>query len=111
MGTTLNIIKGNTVPIAVWFEGVDLTGGKVYFTCKKDVKDTDANAVFQKIIVSHSDPTNGKTTFELSATDTDEMEAGKVYRYDCTTILSNGKIYTLAPGKINCVTRITQAMS
>jgi len=49
---------------------LDITGWTIYFTVKQNMNDTDANAVINKKITTHSDPTNGKTLITLTNTET-----------------------------------------
>lgn len=49
----------------------DITGWTVYMTVKKTMELTDANAIINKKITSHSDAINGLTQIELENTDTD----------------------------------------
>jgi hypothetical protein len=75
----------------------DITGWTVYFTCKENMADIDDNAKIKKDITIHSDPTNGKTLIELTASDTNLIGS---YHYDIkykddednTGILYRGRI-------------------
>lgn len=63
--------QGSTKPYTLNFKkngnAIDITGWTIYFTVKKSVSDSDAEALINKKITNHSDPTNGKTLIELTA--------------------------------------------
>lgn len=78
---------------------VDLTGATVYFTVKADKDDLDASAVIQKIVTTHSDPTNGETTITIDSADTTGIsmptDSDTVdYYYDIQVTLASGTVYT-----------------
>ena len=75
-------------------EPVDLTGGKVCFTVKKDIDDpgakitkTSDNALEIEILTPAED---GKATIHLVSDDTINCEPGK-YFFDVWVVLSSGK--------------------
>lgn len=49
----------------------DITGWTIIFMVKKNLTDSDAEAVINKTITAHSDPTQGKSLIRLNPTDTD----------------------------------------
>ena len=62
---------------------VSLVGATVYFTVKVESWDTnmtDSDALIKKTITTHSNPTQGITTFTIDDADTN-IDAGK-YNYD-----------------------------
>lgn len=75
-----NFYRGDTVSYAMTFTtnsvAMDITGATIWFTLKKSRNDTDAQAVLQKELTSHSDPTHGITTMSLTSTDTNIPWAG-----------------------------------
>jgi len=78
----LEITKATTKAYELQFREdgapVDITGWSVYFTVKTNMKDLDASAKINKIITTHSEPTNGKTLIELTTDDTN-IDAGNYY--------------------------------
>jgi hypothetical protein len=75
----------------------NITGWTVYFTIKTHLTDLDVNALIRKEITSHTSPTSGITTINLSAL---EMElAVGVYYYDIQILTLENKIYTIQKGK------------
>ena len=58
---------------------VNITGYTVYFTVKRNINDTDAEALISKTITSHTTPISGITTLTLSQTDTDLVPRNYVY--------------------------------
>ena len=88
---------------------IDITEWVVYFTAKSAMKDTDDDAVIEKDIgyeqvISHSDPTNGKTLIELSATDTN-LEGN--YYYDVKYKNPDGDVGILFQGRIKFTRTVT----
>lgn len=95
----IQFYRENTVNINLTFPGVDLTGATVYFTVKPDFDDdqSDASALIQKDVTSHSDAVNGGTVVSLTPADT-SVEAGK-YVYDIKLKKSTGEQTTVNVGK------------
>lgn len=58
----------------------DITGWTIFFTLKKNQDDSDDDAVIQKDITSHTDPTQGETEFSLANAETDPLQG--IYYYD-----------------------------
>ena len=85
---------------------LDITGSTVYLTVKTNIDDTDANAVFQKIVTSHTDPTNGATTIEVEPSDTSSEEPSEPF-YDIQITQSTGKISTVMTGNYVLTRQIT----
>lgn len=89
---------------------IDITEWVVYFTVKSAMKDTDDEAVIEKDIgdesgaTSHSDPTNGKTLIELSATDTN-LEGN--YYYDVKYKDDSDNVGILFQGRIKFTRTVT----
>lgn len=75
-----------------------IDGWTVYYTVKEKKGDSDANAKINKKITSHSDPTNGETLIELSASDTDLDPKAYYYSIDYKT--SDNEIGILFEGKV-----------
>ena len=69
------IIRGKPETWVFNFD-IDITGYTILFKIKKNMSDTDANAIFSKTITTHSDPTNGTTSFEQTAQETNDIENG-----------------------------------
>ncbi len=70
MDNILEINRGDDHILEFTFEDedglpLDLTGKTVVFMIKRRVKDLDSDALYTTTIVTHSDPTNGKTTDTL----------------------------------------------
>lgn len=110
MNTSLNIFRGDDVTIKVTVKdsdgnAIDITGYTFWLTAKKQEDDTDANAVMQKEVTSHTDEENGKTAIELSNSDTDvDVES---YYYDIQMKDDSDKITTLVKGTMNVKQDIT----
>lgn len=108
-----NFYRGDTRDYALTFTSnsvaYNITGATVWFTLKKDRNDADSEAVLQKSISSHSDPTNGKTTLSLTSTDT-AIEAGR-YFYDFQIKTASGSIITFLSGTVDVLEDVTRTTS
>ena len=90
---------------------IDITGHELWFTMKKAVDDTDANAVLQKQIVfpAGTDSENGTGALTLNSDETGAIEPG-VYLYDVQKVIPGSPpvVATLMSGKINILPDITR---
>ena len=84
---------------------IDITGWIIFFTVKRDLDDTDDEALIKKDITSHTDPTNGQTRIHLTNDDTDLIGS---YYYDIQVKKSDGTIITILEGAITFKKDITQ---
>jgi len=96
---------------------------KAWFTVKKRYFDTDAQAIFQKIITASSVANQGVISddgasdtvagvlFVLGASDTVLLKPSAEYVYDIQVITSAGKLYTPETGVIVALPGITAATS
>jgi len=69
-------IKGDTYPIDIQIldsddVAINLTGSTVFFTVKRNIEDTDAQALISKSVTSHSSPTTGETSIPILASEAD----------------------------------------
>jgi len=60
----IQIVDSDNVP-------VDLTGSTVFLTVKRNIEDTDAEALLATSQTTHISPTEGITSFTLTAANTD----------------------------------------
>lgn len=72
MAGTVIFKSGDTETITATFVtsagvAVNITGKTVKFTVKKSLEDTDAEAIYSTSVTSHSNPTAGVTSKEISA--------------------------------------------
>lgn len=110
--TTLNleIYRGDTYSWQFNFtsSGVveDITGWTVYLTVKRVYTDTDANAIIQKIVTSHTDPIHGITQLALSHSETNALPVG-VWLYDIQVKTAADEIYTVYAGQFKILADIT----
>jgi len=96
----LKILKGNTKKYTLIFRNKDKTypnisSWTVYFTVKKNLADSYANAKIKKVITQHTNPTRGQTAIMLTSIDTDLLGS---YLYDIT--VKNNEMTTILMGKI-----------
>jgi len=108
--TNLEVTRGDTKSYQLKFKdengnAVDITGWTVYFTVKRKVNDTDANAVIVKNVTSHTDASAGETVIALSCTDTNLI--GNYY-YDIQFKTDDDSITTPLEGTITFKKDITQ---
>lgn len=78
LANILEVPRGDTPSIHLIFADendnpIDLTGSTIYFTVKRDWRDEDSEAIFQKIISSFEDPESGEFDIELTASDTETV--------------------------------------
>ena len=102
-------IKGDTDPLNVTIRyksgGIfDLTGCIVFFTVKRNIQDADTKALISKNITSHTDPTNGKTSITLLASDVDYV--GDFF-YDLKVKTSGGIITSVFKDSFCLVDHVT----
>lgn len=100
-GTTYSIGVG---PVKKNGTVVDITGSTIYFTVKADEYDSsidDSTAIISKTVTTHSDPTNGISSIQLTPDDTfyqqgttTPIEPGE-YHYSIFINLSDGSRYKL----------------
>lgn len=57
----------------------NITNWTVWLTIKDNLSDDDVDALIQKEVTSHSDPTNGETQITLTSTDLDGLRGYKYY--------------------------------
>lgn len=83
---TITVNRGTTYSIVVTYQvdgvAVDITGATILFTVKSvesDTDATDATALVQKNVTSHSDPTHGISTITLTPANTRDIEPGNYY--------------------------------
>lgn len=108
----LSIIKGNSKNYRLKFEltsgePVDITDYTVFFTVKKNVNQTDSQAIIAKTNTVHSDPTNGVTIISVTTSDSN-VQPG-VYLYDIGYVNSAGTSKkTTDPEKFEVIGNVTR---
>lgn len=85
----------------------DLTGWTFWLTVKNDLADSDADAVIQKTVTSHTNPQAGKTRISLAASDTKPLSG--LYEYDIQEETDTGAKRTLVRGNIYFSAEVTQS--
>jgi len=86
---------------------IDITGATIFFTVKENETDADADALISKDITSHTDPTAGKTSIDITAADTNDLDPGTYY-YDIQYKSALGKIATIEKGNFTILADITR---
>lgn len=77
----------------------DISGWTFWLTVKENRGDTDADAIIQEKVTSHTDAANGETEIVLADDDTSELD-GKKY-YDIQAKKADDTIQTLFKGRIS----------
>jgi len=86
-------------------DAIDITGWTIWLTFKENINDLDSQAVIQKKITQHINPTQGESSVHLSGSDTTTL-LGR-YFYDVQVKLINGYIKTVATGFVVVVQEVT----
>lgn len=104
--TKLSMVRGDTLAFGVVIDGLDQDLDTAYFSCKKNIDDTEY--VFQKSLSDGiSKVETGKYRVRVAPADTSEAELGDYY-YDLQ-IGVNSDIYTVLRGKLIIEYEITEA--
>ncbi len=106
----LSLIRGNSKNYRLCFQTtsgdpIDITGYTVFFTVKKNVNQSDDEAVISKTVTNHLNPTNGVTLIEITTTESD-IPPG-VYLYDIGYSKDNYKM-TSDPEKFIVIGNVTR---
>ena len=91
---------------------INITGHELWFTLKRKVTDSDANAVFQKKVVfpANSESEGGIGTLTLDSTETGAIDPG-IYHFDIQKVIPENPpvVATLMSGKITVLQDITRS--
>jgi len=100
--TEISTYKGDTLGIDLQVNnedgtGFDLDGSTVYFTAKKEINDTDADAVISyETTTEFSSTTTGLVAITIPATTMDDLDG--CYVYDIQVKFSDGTVFTPLTG-------------
>lgn len=108
------LYRGDTLTLSLSFKDsagdpLDITGWKLYLTIKKNITDTDDDAVVSMEEDTHSDPTGGITSFKVPAADTHDL-LGRHY-YDIQVKRPNGDISTIVNSTMIFLEDVTRRVS
>ena len=84
---------------------IDLTSSTVFFTVKRKVTDTDAEAIIKKETSAFDDPLTGVAIISLAPADTTDLSG--VYSYDVQLKDNDGNISSSDKGKFIILRDIT----
>jgi hypothetical protein len=104
---SLSIYQGDTATMVFRFKdgagvAVPLTGKTLTVTAKRSLEDTDAEAVFQKAVTSHTDTAGGVTSVSVTSADTASL--GNLW---IDAVLSGGgDVRTLFVGSLTIARRV-----
>jgi hypothetical protein len=112
---TISIVRGTTRKIPITYKKglFPITGFTYWFTVRDEIPatsvsaDTDAKIAKRQLPADLTDPENGKTTIELTPTDTN-IDTGK-YIYDIQYKTDTGEIYSSGIGQFIIEPDITRA--
>jgi len=111
----IQIYRGDTAEFAIYCKRgtsrADITGGKLYFTVKSSIQDSDTSALIKKDSAGNGitiiTPTLGKAKLQLLPSDTDTLSIG-TYVYDVQLKTSDGEIHTLFSGGFELLADVTR---
>ena len=111
----LTFIRGDTVDRSISFKDqnqdpIDISGWVIYFTIKKNRKDSDDNAIYKQDITSHIDPTEGTTRLFIADSITEDWPIGSWY-YDLQVKKSDDTIRTVLLNSCEIIEDITRRTS
>lgn len=109
----LQIVRGDDKVYSIQFKDdlenpIDITGWTVFFTVKREFKDTDTNALIKKTITTHTDALNGITEIKLIPTDTNWV--GNFY-FDIQVKKVDNSIHTVMIGTVEFIKDVTNRTS
>ncbi len=109
-GVTIDMVRNDNRTFTLTFTdangaAIDITGYTCFFTVKAAMADLDAAAKISKTWTTHSDPTNGITTFALVPADTTALSG--MYYFDIQVKDLSSKIYTPMIGYFNVIEDVT----
>lgn len=119
MATALSMTRGDSATFQVSISGLTssgLTGCTLYFTAKRDISDTDANAQFQKsttgggitVTQAGNATTPGIANVALVPADTSSLAAYVVVlQWDCALVDASGNHTTVAQGTLTVTPDVT----
>ena len=90
---------------------IDITGWKIYFTMKKSLTQSDAEADLKEDTEEHDDPENGLTSIHLSNGQTDTLGSSELptdYFYDIQVKKTDGSVLTVISGIIKVLADVTR---
>jgi hypothetical protein len=111
----IEIIRGDDVAINATFKddagvAINITGYTVFFTVKDNYTSTDdTGALISKTITSHSAPTLGQTTINITNTDSNLAEGD--YFYDFQLKDTSSKIASTQRGSLSIILDVTRRTS
>jgi len=100
--TSIKMFKRDTENIVVTVKdsdgvAIDITGYTFWLTIKTLEAQADSDAVLQKEITTHTNPTGGITTFPITSAESGAIEVGD-YQYDIQMKSAANDISTLVRG-------------
>ncbi len=124
-GTISDFVQGDARELPRTVVVADIlpdTLSKAWFTVKRRLTDSDADAIIQKTITAivsldgqidnvGAADANGHLVFYLSAADTNSLAAGVRYFYDIKALSTGGAATVLEEGRITARSPVTRASS
>ncbi len=89
---------------------IDISSYEIYFTVKKNIDDSDSDAVYSFDMGVGTDGEDGVITFWIERADTSGLDAG-TYVYDIQWKDTDSKVKTLIVGDFNVKKEVTDRTS
>jgi hypothetical protein len=93
---------------------VNITGGKVWLTAKRELDDGDSEAVIavdsDQGDVIFTNPLKGKAQINIPPESTMNLDEDEAFHYDVQLREANGVVTTIATGKLELIPDITRAI-
>lgn len=106
----LTATRGDDVTIAIPVTADQSTASELTFTVKRQIGDTDADAVLTKELAAGEVEVASATSIEvtLAAADTDDLEAPAVFIFDLEAISAENHRTTIAIGYFRLAADVTR---
>ena len=101
------IIRGDSYTVNINLKQ-DLTGATVFFTVNPEENpENDEDAIIQKVITSFDDAANGKFSFPLLPSDTNEQEPD-LYWYDIQIVRGSNSVQSTRKARFQIISDTTR---
>lgn len=109
----MSMYRGDDKTINLTFtqdgSALDISGSTVTLTLKNSTRDSDVDAVLQKTVTSHSDPTNGITAVSITHDESDGLVPAD-YTYDIQIQLADDSVSTVVKGTFSVLADVTRTV-
>ena len=104
------IIRGKPESFVFDYD-IDITGYTIIDIIKHNKSDSDAEAIFTKMVTVHTDPENGVSGYTMTASQTDGIENGTYWH--ATKLFDSGgdPVSETEPDQLQFVQNLVQSLS